>query len=162
MLSPQRKEADLISIEKATISDAPEILEIQRAAFWGEATIYDNYEIPPLLQTLESLQSEFNDRTFLKAVLKDKIVGSVKFMVVDNEVEVDRLIVDPEFQNQGIGTILMNRIEGLVGRNKILKLFTGNKSERNIHVYKKLGYEIYAQSQTPQGVGLLHMKKLLR
>jgi ribosomal protein S18 acetylase RimI-like enzyme len=70
------------------------------------------------------------------------------------------LIVDPNFQNQGIGTKLMKRVEELVDEKVTFKLFTGIKSKRNIHLYEKLGYKVCARSETPHGVGLLHMIKL--
>jgi ribosomal protein S18 acetylase RimI-like enzyme len=150
----------MISIQKATLDDAPEIWRIQKVAFEGQAKIYDNHELPPLLQTLDSLKSEFEQKTFLKAVLQGKIIGSVRFTVEGDEIEIERLIVDPMFQNQGFGTMLMKRVEEIVDENKILKLFTGVKSLRNIHVYEKLGYETYARSETPHGVRVLHMKKM--
>ena len=152
----------MISIVKATLSDVPEIWRIQKSAFEGQAKIYNNYKLPPLVQTLESLKDEFESKVFLKAEIDGKIVGSVRFTVDGNEIEIERLIVDPNFQNQSVGTVLMKRVEQIVDKKITFKLFTGIKSSRNIHLYEKLGYKIYTQSETPQGVGLLHMKKSQR
>lgn len=149
----------MISISKAKLSDAPEIWRIQKSAFEGQAKIYNNYKLPPLVQTLESLKNEFESKVFLKAEFSGKIIGSVRFTVDGNEIEIERLIVDPSFQNQGVGTVLMKRVEQIADKEVTFKLFTGIKSSRNIHLYEKLGYNIYTQSETPQGVGLLHMQK---
>ncbi len=59
---------DEIHIERASHVDAEEILEVQRAAFLGQARIYDNFQLPPLVQTLESIKGEFSSQTFLKAI----------------------------------------------------------------------------------------------
>lgn len=152
----------MISIAKAKLSDAPEIWRIQKSSFEGQAKIYNNYKLPPLVQTLESLKDEFENKVFLKAEFDGKIIGSVRFTVDRNEIEIERLIVDPNFQNQGVGTVLMKGVEQIVDKKVTLKLFTGIKSSRNIHLYQKLGYKIYTQSETPQGIGLLHMQKLPR
>ena len=149
----------MIRVEIATLIDAPEIWRIQKEAFEGQAKIYDNYELPPLTQTLDTLMAEFGYKTFYKAEVDAQVVGSVRITIADMEVEVERLIVAPQFQNEGIGTHIMKTVEKIIGEWKIIKLFTGDRSERNIHVYKKLGYEIYAHSRTPDGVGLVHMKK---
>jgi len=41
---------DEIYIERASISDAKEILEVQKSAFAGQVRIYDNFQLPPLVQ----------------------------------------------------------------------------------------------------------------
>ena len=151
----------MITFEKATLEDASEIWTIQKNAFEEQARIYDNRNLPPLLQTLESLIEELDEKTFLKANVDGKIVGSVRFSVEDDEIRIERLIVDPRFQNMGIGSSLMKRVEALVGPKKIFKIFTGEKSSKNIRLYEKLGYRVYARTETSHGVALLHMKKTI-
>ena len=56
---------------------------------------------------------------------------------------IGRLIVHPDFQNQGTGTKLMNKIERLFNNSKRFELFTGHKSKWNIYFYQKLGYRIF-------------------
>jgi hypothetical protein len=41
-------------IEEATVSDAEEILALQKLAYQSEAEIYNDFGIPPLVQTLEA------------------------------------------------------------------------------------------------------------
>lgn len=42
-----------MEIQKADLRDAEEILKIQHAAFQSEAEIYNDFEIPPLMQTVD-------------------------------------------------------------------------------------------------------------
>jgi len=51
-----------ITIEKASIDDAEEILEIQKDAFLGQAMIYNNFNLPPLSQSIASIREEFNGK----------------------------------------------------------------------------------------------------
>ncbi|WP_319587959.1 hypothetical protein [uncultured Desulfobulbus sp.] len=64
-----------ITIKKASIEDAEEILKIQKDAFLGQAKIYNNFNLPPLRQSLESIREEFNIKIFLKALFNGEIVG---------------------------------------------------------------------------------------
>lgn len=149
---------DNIQIEIATVDDADEIIKIQKAAFQGQAQIYDNYQLPPLTQSLESIKNEFNEKTFLKALIKGQIVAAVRFSVRDNYVTIDRIVVKPEHQNQGIGTTLLKEIVSKVPNAVAFQLFTGKKSERNIHLYEKMGYHVINKETTDQGIELLHME----
>ena len=52
------------------------------------------------------------DHIFLKAVEDGRIIGSVRGNVLDpDSVYIGRLIVHPDYQNQGIGTKLLKTIE---------------------------------------------------
>ncbi len=63
---------------RASIEDAAPILELQKQAYQSEAEIYDDFAIPPLLQTLDDLKKEFTAKTVLKAVCNGQLVGSVR------------------------------------------------------------------------------------
>ena len=48
------------TITEAGIDDAGEILSVQKLAFLSEAELLDNFNIPPLQQTLESIKADFS------------------------------------------------------------------------------------------------------
>ena len=102
-----------MNIEKATISDAEEILSLQKLAYVSEAEIYADFNIPPLVQTLEELKDDFENQFLLKAVINGRIIGSVRALVKKDTCFVGRLIVHPDFQNQGIGSKLVQEIENI-------------------------------------------------
>jgi ribosomal protein S18 acetylase RimI-like enzyme len=99
------------SIVHASPDDAPAILELQKLAYRGEARLYDDWTIPPLTQTLDELIGDFTTKICLKAQVEGKIVGSVKGFQAGDTCYIERLIVHPNFQAQGIGTALMAQIE---------------------------------------------------
>lgn len=140
-----------IQIAKAEPTDAEEILRIQKLAFQSEAEIHSNFNIPPLVQTLESVYNDFSSFDFYKALLEGKIVGVIKVQLVNkHKLWIGRLVVDPEYQNRGIGKFIMLEIERKYKFVKIYELFTGEKSSRNIRFYKSLGYQITEYFHEPE------------
>jgi hypothetical protein len=75
-----------IIIEKAIESDLAEILVLQKLAYIQEAEIYNNFNISPLTQTLESVLEDFKVQDFHKACVEGKIIGSVKTYQKNNVV----------------------------------------------------------------------------
>jgi ribosomal protein S18 acetylase RimI-like enzyme len=148
-----------VQIQKATVNDAPEILELQKLAYQSEAAIYDDYTIAPLTQTLDGMISDIRKQIVLKVKVGDKIVGSVRGRVQDGTGCVGRLMVLPEFQGQGIGTLLLQAIEEQMGQAERYELYTGHKSERNIRLYQKLGYRIFRSEHTNERLTTVYMEK---
>jgi ribosomal protein S18 acetylase RimI-like enzyme len=148
-----------VIIEKATVSDAEELLALQKLAYRSEAEIYNDFSIPPLIQTLESMKEDFKNQLFLKAFLDGRIIGSVRAYSKEETCHIGRLIVHPDYQNRGIGTRLMNGIERIFNGCKTFELFTGDRSERNLRLYQKLGYRILKTSKITDRTNILFLEK---
>jgi ribosomal protein S18 acetylase RimI-like enzyme len=148
-----------MEIERAMISDAEEILVLQKLAYRSEAEIYNDFNIPPLVQTLESIEKDFENQYFLKAVMDGKIIGSVRAYTKEGTCYIGRLIVHPDFQNRGIGTDLMNEIERIFNTCRRFELFTGDKSERNLYFYQKLGYKIFKKAKITDQTMIVYLEK---
>ena len=146
-------------IEKATVSDAEELLALQKLAYRSEAEIYNDFSIPPLIQTLESMKEDFKNQLFLKALLDRRIIGSVRAYSKEKTCYIGRLIVHPDFQNRGIGTRLMNDIERIFNDCKRFELFTGDKSERNLRLYQELGYRIFKASKIMDQTNIVFLER---
>jgi len=146
-------------IERAVTDDAEEILSLQKIAYRSEAEIYNDFTIPPLTQTLEGIKKDFENQFFLKAIIDGKIIGSVRAFVKEGTCYVGRLIVHPDFQNRGIGTHLMNRIEKDFKEAKRFEIFTGHKSERNLYLYQKLGYQPFKSVKANEKLTIVYLEK---
>lgn len=127
--------------------DLSTILALQKLAYHSEGQRYDDFTIPPLTQTLDEIQADFAQVVFLKAVIEDRIVGSVRGYEKDSTCYIGRIIVHPEFQNQGIGTQLIQAIEQHFAHVTRFELFTGHKSENALHLYQKLGYQEFKRKE---------------
>jgi ribosomal protein S18 acetylase RimI-like enzyme len=147
-------------IEQAKIKDAKEILKLQKLAYQSEAEFHNDYSIPPLTQSIKEIKTEFKSLIFLKASSDDRgIIGSVRAYVKYGICFIGRLIVHPDFQNQGIGTSLMYEIERLFGNAMRFELFTGHLSKRNIYLYQKLGYQEFSREKVNENLELVYMEK---
>jgi GNAT superfamily N-acetyltransferase len=152
------KDMSLI-ITRATPGDAQEILDLQKLAYQSEAAIYQDYTIPPLIQTLPEMEAELQKRLFLKAVAAGRIVGSVRAHLQQGTCCIGRLIVHPAYQNQGLGRKLMGEIEGCFPQAQRYELFTGHRSERNLYLYKKLGYRRVRMEQVSEKLTMVFLEK---
>jgi ribosomal protein S18 acetylase RimI-like enzyme len=149
----------VIDIHDATEVDSTEILEIQKLAFHGQGVVYDDFTLPPLVQTLEELVRDFRSYTFLKALVEGKIVGSVRGRCEGVTCFISRLIVHPDYQNRGIGKKLMLTVESKFNRASRYELFTGDRSGKNLALYKSLGYREFARKPQSASVTLICLEK---
>jgi ribosomal protein S18 acetylase RimI-like enzyme len=150
-----------MKMEIAEDRDFGNILELQKKAYQSEALIYDDFNLPPLTQTLDELMDESKGEVIYKYEIDGNIAASVRCRVMENDVlYIGRLIVDPAFQNKGIATGMLKRIEDLYADTvKSYTLFTGHLSEKNLHLYKKLGYRETRREPLTDRCTLVHMEK---
>jgi ech hydrogenase subunit C len=150
---------------RAEVSDAPEILALQKVSYQSEAEIYGDDSLPALQQTLEDLKDDFERRpqrevsllgargagdgsaagadqiVFLKAVVNGKIIGSIRGYAVDDTAYLSRLIVHPYFRKRGIGRRLLDEIESAFPDVTRFEAKTGHQSKRNLYQLAQRGYK---------------------
>ena len=146
-------------IERAGVEDAAEILTLQKLAYRSEADIYDDFTIPPLTQTFEEMRADFENRVVFKASIDGRIIGSARAHEEQGTCFVGRLIVHPDFQNRGIGTQLVREVERAFMEARRFEIFTGDRSERNLYLYRKLGYRVFESKELTERVTLVFMEK---
>lgn len=134
-----------ITIRDAVIEDIDTILTIQKKAFLFQAKKYDDFDMPPMIETHEDVKKVLKSQTILVAVMDDQIVGSIRLIKNGTEGEVRRLSVDDDWQGNGIGHMLMDIIELQDQSITRLWLLTGAKSYKSINMYKKFGYKVYKE-----------------
>ncbi|MCP4458105.1 MAG: GNAT family N-acetyltransferase [Cytophagales bacterium] len=100
-----------IRIFQSETEDLDEILALQEIAYRSEAEIHNDFTIPPLHQTIDGIKTEYRNQLFLKVVEQNKIIASIRAFEENGTCFVGRLIVDPAFQNAGIGTRLVTEVE---------------------------------------------------
>jgi GNAT superfamily N-acetyltransferase len=150
-----------IHITEAAEEDAAAILALQKLAYLSEAGAHDDFNIPPLRQTLDETRDEFERMTVLKAVQSDRIIGSVRGYVEDGTCFVGKLIVAPEEQNKGLGTRLLHTIEERFAGTERFELFTGHKSARNLYLYQKLGYSQFKEKVVSPKLTIIFLEKIM-
>lgn len=152
-----------IIIERADLQDLETILQLQKLAFVTEAESHGNYDIEPLKQTYESISSDFETHSFLKAIKGEEIVGSVKYRAMDKTVWVGKLIVHPNCRRQGLGKRLLLEVEKSNPEATKFQLFTAASSIHNIRLYESVGYNICNKYEdgTQSGLEMVEMVKIV-
>ena len=129
-------------IVDAELADAEAILALQRIAYESEAIRYQNWKIPPLVETIDSVRRDIELHVVLKAIVDGRLAGSVRGVVKDGVCEVCRFSVDPALQRRGIGSALLSAIEREFADIEAFELFTGNRSVENLRLYERHGYRV--------------------
>jgi catechol 2,3-dioxygenase-like lactoylglutathione lyase family enzyme/N-acetylglutamate synthase-like GNAT family acetyltransferase len=145
ILDPEENLIELTAIEDYKVipaeeKDLKQILYLQKCCYLAEAEIYNEYNIPPITQTYDGIQNDFKNQTILKLEYKGQIIGSMRAYLESGTCYIGRIIVEPGFQNMGFGKLLLTSIESKFNKANRFELFTGNRSERNLYLYKKCGY----------------------
>jgi ribosomal protein S18 acetylase RimI-like enzyme len=148
------------SVARATESDLPAILALQKLAFLDEAELYGDCAIPPLTQTLENITEELGRAVFLKAVDDGgQIVGSVRATATAGTCHIVRLVVHPAHRKRGIGSSLMHAIEACFPEAERFELFTGDRSIGNQRLYRGMGYSEFKRGHLTGAIGIVFMEK---
>ncbi|MFJ9541511.1 GNAT family N-acetyltransferase [Streptomyces sp. NPDC101225] len=152
-----------VTISVATEQDAEQIFKLQYLCFQSEAALYGNYRIDPLVQSLDSLRQEVSADCVYVARLGEEVVGSVRGRVTeDGSASIGKLCVHPRLQGHGIGARLLRAAESALAQERGAKLFrlhTGHRSEGNLRLYRKVGYEAVGTSQGNDGVPMIVLEK---
>lgn len=155
------KEKFLMIIQKAQKKDLQQILDLQYLAYQSEARLVNNPHIPPLKQTIDDIEKEFENGILLKVIDEDDIIiGSVRVYSQNGTSYIGKLIVHPDFQGQGIGTKLLKETEQIYS-NRRYELFTSSKSTRNIKLYEKLGYRIFLEKNISDNLKFIYLEKTI-
>ena len=129
-----------MEIVRADVDDAKQIIELQRKAYYSEAELHDDFNIPPLTQTSEELVTEFQRLVVLKVIKGGEVWGSGQVRLDGETAHIGRMAIWPHMQGRGIGSRLLFALENVFDEARRIELFTGEKSEANLGMYKRRGY----------------------
>jgi phosphoribosyl 1,2-cyclic phosphate phosphodiesterase len=138
-----------VSIERAFEWDGEAILAVQSRACaparperredaGGSSTA--GAPVPLLDETLESVRAAVRAQTVLKAMLGERVAGSVRGRIEGATCTVTRLSVEPELAGRGIGTRLMATLHEFFPHAARFELSVGATSAGALHLFEKLGY----------------------
>ncbi|MFF3939592.1 GNAT family N-acetyltransferase [Streptomyces phaeofaciens] len=152
-----------VTISVATEQDAEQIFRLQYLCFQSEAALYGNYRIAPLVQTLDSVKQELAADCVFVARLGEEVVGSVRgSLTEDGAAAIGKLCVHPRLQGHGIGARLLRAAESALAAERgatKFRLFTGHRSEGNLRLYRRVGYQTVGTSQGTDGVPMIVLEK---
>ena len=144
---------------RAEKSNAPEILALQKTAGYCEAEVYNDENLPALIQTLGELQNDFDKAVFIKAVVNSKIIGSVRGQARDDTALVSSISVHPYFQRRDIGRRLVEEIEKAFPNAKRFEAFTGQPNQRSLHLLGRAGYQEFKTEPFTPAITWVYLQK---
>jgi ech hydrogenase subunit C len=150
---------EAFTVEAAVVEDSAEILALQKLAYTNEAELYNDFSLSPLRQTLDELREDFGTMVFLKAVMNNKIIGSVRAFSVGDTCYIWRLVIHPLYEGLGIGKRLMDEIENRFPCRRF-EVFTGAKTKRKIFFFQKTGYKIFASEKVSEKRDRVYLEKI--
>ncbi|MFD5658515.1 GNAT family N-acetyltransferase [Streptomyces hirsutus] len=152
-----------VTISAATEQDAEQIFRLQYLCFQSEAALYGNYRIAPLVQSLDSVREEVTADLVFVARLGDEIVGSVHGRSTeDAAAAIGKLCVHPRLQGHGIGARLLRAAESALAEEwgaRMFRLQAGHRSESNLQLYSRVGYQRVGTSRGTDGVPMIVLEK---
>ncbi|MGB8961259.1 MAG: GNAT family N-acetyltransferase [Pseudonocardiaceae bacterium] len=153
-----------VELVRLSAPDGGEMLTLQRAAYVTEAQAHHDLAMPPLVQSLDELVAELTDPQVFALGLREgtRLVAAVRVRVEGKVAELGRLVVAPDRQVHGLGSLLLRQAEEHVpDRVRLLRLFTGEHSLANQRLYQRHGY--VEDRRTAAGdYQLVHMTKVLQ
>ncbi|MFF9124826.1 GNAT family N-acetyltransferase [Streptomyces sp. NPDC014889] len=152
-----------VTISAAAEQDAEQIFRLQYLCFQSEAALYGNYRIDPLVESLDAIRHELAGDCVFVARLGDEVVGSVRGRVAeDGAALISKLCVHPRLQGHGIGARLLRAAESALAEERgatRFRLHTGHRSEGNLRLYRRVGYQAVGTSQGADGVLMIILEK---
>jgi len=150
-----------MTITRADRADIQAIMELQYLAYQSEAELLNDFSIPPLKQTFDEVELEYEKGVFLKAIDENgEIIGSVRACINNDSAFIGKLIVHPERQRRGIGTALLLAMEKECAVERY-ELFTSDKSVGNIRLYERLGYGRFRKQRISDNLAFVYLEKYL-
>ncbi len=115
--------------------NACRLLSLQHAAYAVEADLIEDARIPPLHESEDDLVSA--PLLWIATFDTDLIVGAVGYTIENDVVDIDPLMIDPDYHRQGLGTTLVTTV---AGRAEKAIVSTGMKNTPARNLYESLGF----------------------
>lgn len=128
-------------IRKIDITDpifAKEVLNIQIPSYKVEAKLIGFDEIPPLKDTVDSLQK--CGENFYGYYINDKLSGVISIKIENGVMDVHRLFVHPKHFRKGIAKMLLDFVETNETGFETIIVTTGSHNVPAINFYQKNGF----------------------
>ena len=126
---------------RASTADAVSLMCISKKAFDSDVEVgASSVGGPPGYATLSFHTKMARMNCLYKLVDDYKIIGGALLFPKDNQLNIGRIFVDPEYFRKGYGIFMMQQIEESFAEAKVFTLDTPIWNVRTNAFYQKLGY----------------------
>lgn len=149
----------MIKIIDISVNDnAKDVLDIQIPSYMVEAEIIGTKEIPPLRDTVKSLQK--CGEVFFGYYEDEDLCGAISLKIENNVADIHRLIVHPTHFRKRIAQKLLDFVINNYEVKKI-KVATGSKNTPAVSFYIKNGFENIREVKVNENLSLTFFEKEL-
>lgn len=128
-----------IRLERATQDDAESLQTLKLRAFRQEVALYGFG--PPYYDSIDRLKQAIEVPYYYKILAGENLIGGCCVReIAENQYRLSSLYLDEDWQNQGVGSIVMPLIFEAFPHAKRWSLETPHRSIRNHHFYEKCGF----------------------
>lgn len=158
-----------ITVRRAMYHEYMEIRKVKCNSFWEEMMMYR--KDPNSFLAADGIKREQDSLINLNgiqhnyvAVWGGKIIGGCTVYAEENErYYVKILYVEMEWQNKGVGTIILNELDKEFPKAKSWYLETPYRSYRNHHFYEKMGYRKVGETEKEEdGFYLFNYERVVK
>lgn len=152
---------DNVNIRLALKEDVPNIIDLMRDSF-PQYQRYIDYQIYPLVEEEFDLYSDMLNNLLFVLYSDGKLVGHIRFKFDNKNARIYRVCVLPEYQNKGIGSLLLKYIENYAKIHgiKSIGLTTIYGVDYLNKFYAKNDYKLYSSNDSRGYTRALMIKEL--
>ena len=131
----------MLQIRKATATDGAALHAIQRRAFAEDLIRYGDDPTCPANESKARLLYKMRNSDYYVFFYSGTLIGGAQVADLGGgSYRLNRIYIDPEYQNKGLGSALMALLEANYPLARRFSLDTPHLNIRNHHFYEKLGY----------------------
>ncbi|TCN22260.1 ADP-ribose pyrophosphatase YjhB (NUDIX family) [Mesobacillus foraminis] len=135
------------------------VFELQWASYKKEAELIGTDEIPPLLESFEQLKA--CGELFLGYFDRGELAGAVSYKVIENQIDIHRVMVHPEHFRKGIARSLIEHLAIKEGNASEMLVATGAANTPAVKLYQRLGFTYAGETIAGQNLQIAHFRKSL-
>ncbi len=155
-----------IKLHIARLEDCEIILEMQLKSFSESLSKYQDYDMSPGNETIETIHRRYNqDFTDYHLIKYDsKTVGAVRVLRFDHEnsCRISPLFILPEYQGKGIAQNVFELLEDYYSDCKKWTLDTILQEFGNCYLYEKVGYiRTGKYEEIKEGMTIVYYEKII-
>lgn len=137
-------------IRRATVKDSGHIKSVLNKSFrkYVEAANIPG-TVKALEETISDIEHDIEHKTVFIALIDNEPAGSIRVeLLPDNTAYITRFGVQPDYNNMGIGTALMDAVDKLLGTNGVTKvrLNTASNHVELMRFYYSRGFYVESVS----------------
>ena len=133
-----------VGLKKATQADVPKLKLLEQRVV--SRTYYPMLDAHEWEEKIANGNAYFIDKN-------GAIAGSLSYEKHGNRIYISSLVVDPEFQNQGIGKEAMEHVLKELAAYPRIDLITHPDNDIAVHLYQSLGFVIESRKENYYGDG---------